>query len=265
MKQSSFLLLLVIFIGMLSTSTASATSFYLWDNWGGTYYDAEKSPTNDDDDLMCWAASAANILAWTGWGSNIGDADAIFSYFQDYWTDEGGHVVFGVDWWFDGTNDSQGFSGWSQVDVDGGGGFYTGYNINDYLLWSDYTPSAMNNIYYLLYYGYGTSLGVTDGDTIGHAITCWGFEYDENGYFTGIWVTDSDDDKDESNPSDELVYYDVLLDAGKWYLQDFYGYDTIYISDVTGLAGMPIPEPATALLFGLGILWIAGVSRKKTA
>ena len=56
-----------MFIGILFASNASATSYYLWDDWGGTYSDAEKSPTNTDDDLMCWAASAANLLAWTGW------------------------------------------------------------------------------------------------------------------------------------------------------------------------------------------------------
>jgi len=47
-------------------------SFILYDNqpqgFGGYYADAEKSPSNSDDDLCCWAATAANMLEWTGWG-----------------------------------------------------------------------------------------------------------------------------------------------------------------------------------------------------
>jgi hypothetical protein len=38
-------------------------------------------------------------------------------------------------------------------------------------------------------------------------------------------------------------------------------YNTFY----EGSYGAPVPEPATFLLFGLGILGIAGASRKKTA
>lgn len=263
LKKNRFLLIFVIFMGMLYTSKASANSYYLWYDWGGTYHDAEKSPTNEEDDLMCWAASTANILAWTGWGSNIGDADDIFSYFQDYWTDDGGHVVLGTDWWFDGTNNFQGYTGWSQVDVTGGGGFYEGYDIDNYLLQFNATDWAMAIINSLLFNGYATSLGVSDGVDISHAITCWGFEYNEESFFQGIWVTDSDDDKNESNPSDVLKYYDVLLVEDRWYLQDFYGYNTIYINDVIGLAGMPAPEPATILLFGIGLLGIAGINRKR--
>ena len=71
---------------------------------------------------MCWAAAASNILVWTGWGDIYStDEDNIFGYFQDHWTDSGALMEFGWDWWFDGTNPSQGWSGWSQVDDPGGG------------------------------------------------------------------------------------------------------------------------------------------------
>ena len=92
-------------------------------------------------------------------GSNIGDADDIFSHFQNHWTDEGGHAVYGIDWWFDGTNDSQGETGWSQVDVTGGGGFYSEYDVNNYLVWSGSDLYAMRNINAMLLSGYATSLG----------------------------------------------------------------------------------------------------------
>jgi hypothetical protein len=109
--------------GMLGDGTPTGLSYMLIDEWGGTWHDAEKSPTNSEDDLMCWAAAASNVLQWTGWGAVLGldTADAIFDHFQDHWTDEGGLMEYGWDWWFDGTNPSQGWSGWSQVDVPGGG------------------------------------------------------------------------------------------------------------------------------------------------
>jgi hypothetical protein len=65
---------------------------------GGTWHDAEKSPTNEEDDLMCWAAAASNILAWTGWGypsgTSFANEDDMFGYYQDHWTDQGGIMEF---------------------------------------------------------------------------------------------------------------------------------------------------------------------------
>ncbi|HLA86189.1 MAG TPA: proprotein convertase P-domain-containing protein, partial [Thermoguttaceae bacterium] len=77
----------------------------------------------------------------------------------------------------------------------------------------------------------------------GHAITVWGVASD-GGELTGLWVTDSDDSKYLSNPTDQLRYYDVDYDNGRWYLQDFYGYGsrTWYIGAVEGLEQNPNRE-----------------------
>lgn len=124
--------------------------------------------------------------------------------FQDYWTDAGGNAYFGWEWWFDGTNISQGpgwaSQGWSQVE-DNGGGFYTDYDFYDYFLYSSDDASALSTIDLYLHDGYGVTLSVTDGVNIGHAITVWGYEYDEYGNYLGVWVTDSDDDKNSIDPS----------------------------------------------------------------
>ncbi|HUU42822.1 MAG TPA: proprotein convertase P-domain-containing protein, partial [Planctomycetota bacterium] len=72
----------------LGDATPTGTSYLLTDFHGGTWSDTEKSPTNTEDDLMCWAAAASNVLEWTGWGETGGmtTSDQMFAYFQNHWT-----------------------------------------------------------------------------------------------------------------------------------------------------------------------------------
>lgn len=235
----------VVLVAGGSQSFADATpvgsSYLLYENWGGTWCDAEKSPTNTEDDYMCWAATAANALQWTGWGRVAGvNSDDIFAYFQDHWTDEGGLMQFGWDWWFDGINDSQGWSGWSQVDVPGGG-FYPEYTFYTYYDVESSDRNVLSAIDEFLRAGSCVGLGVYGPG--GHAITCWGFNYDPNDptNYYGIWVTDSDDSKSSTSPPDMLRYYEVSYNriTRKWYLQDFYGSDSWYIGEVEALAKLP--------------------------
>ena len=256
----------------LNITPAHATSYYGFQEFGGEFQDAEKSPTNYEDDLLCWAAAASNILAWTGWGSVVSKSeDDIFAYFQDHWTDQGGLMQFGWDWWFDGTNDSQGWSGWSQEDINGAG-FFTDLDFSDYYFHTSDDSQTMSAIDSYLHAGYGVSLGLHGGG--GHAITAWGYEYDAAGNYLGIYVSDSDDDQYNHNAPDMMAYYDVAYFSGKWYLQNFYGMDNWYIGEVQALDGYggsytpdstpnePVPEPATIFIFGTGILALATKHRK---
>ena len=76
--------------------------YLLWEQYGGWWSDAEKTKTNEDDDLMCWAASASNVLEWTGWGytTETENADEIFQYTLQYWDDRSGWMTSHWYWWF---------------------------------------------------------------------------------------------------------------------------------------------------------------------
>lgn len=260
----------IMVLGFIGTpSLVFAESYYGYDEYGGTWYDAEKTPGNTEDDLMCWAAATSNILAWTGWGYPSGagfiNEDDIFGYYQDHWTDQGGIMEFGWDWWFDGTNTSQGWDGWSQVDVPGGG-FYPTYNFQDYYYRTGQDSLAMSSIDNYLHNGYGVTIAIYGPG--GHALTVWGYEYDINGNYLGIYVTDSDNSKSSNDPPDVLGYYNVSLEENAWYLQDFYGADTWFIGEVLALDQSPLPIqnhapiPSAIWLLGSGLIGIVGIRRR---
>ncbi len=233
----------------LGDAPATGTTYMVTDDWGGVWSDTEKVPPDDPDgmppgtgdDFMCWAASASNVLAWTGWGVVDGmyDADEIFDYFEAHWTDEGGWQDAGWEWWFSGINVT---SGWGAAEVDvPGGGFYQRLNADDYMRSESDDTQTMQAIDEFLRAGYGCGLGIYSDTGMAHAITAWGFNYDgdeSNPDYVGVWITDSDDDKSLANAPDRLRYFEVEWSAGdgRWYMQDYYGLNNVYISEVSGLA-----------------------------
>ncbi|MDX9894516.1 MAG: hypothetical protein RBS34_03665 [Desulfofustis sp.] len=196
---------------------------------GGTWYDAEKSTGNRDDDWLCWAASAANVLAWTGWGKEAGfsDEDQIFAYLSHHWSDHpAGSPRETWRWWFSGINrDGDG----ARV-IRPGGGFFPaitfpwkkwGHPLGSLFLGVGQhqlrrQPTILRD---LLEHGYGVVLQIVrplpDGSRDSHMVTLWGYRYDSTNPFMGIHVTDSDDDKKArlgQEAEDTLVYYPLSLD-----------------------------------------------------
>lgn len=185
MKGKVVFFFLVLLIGVAGLAgPAFGTSYFGYDEWGDdTWHDADKTWSNTDDDLMCWAAAASNILAWTGWGNpadeNFTGHDDMFGHFQEHWTDSGGWMEYGWNWWFDGTEPP---AGSSEVDVKGGGNFWPEYNFVDYYyewdLWDIYDDitgywdgsGALPTVDGFLHSGYGVTLAIYGpGATPSHA------------------------------------------------------------------------------------------------
>lgn len=84
------------------------------------------------------------------------------------------------------------------------------------------------------------------------------------GNYLKIYISDSDDNKSQTDPPDRLRSYDVTYSNEKWRLHNFYGSNAWYIGDVQALWRCPLPEPSTmaALAFGgLGLLRFARCKR----
>ena len=196
---------------------------------GGTWHDAEKSTGNRDDDWLCWAASAANVLAWTGWGEKAGfsDEDQIFAYLSRHWSDHpAGSPRETWRWWFSGINrDRDG----ARV-IRQGGGFFPAITF-PWKKWGHPLGSLFVGVGQhqlrrqptilrdLLEHGYGVVLQIVrplpDGSRDSHMVTLWGYRYGSTNPFMGIHVTDSDDDKKArlgQEAEDTLVYYPLALD-----------------------------------------------------
>lgn len=235
--SSAAVILCFFFLSISIGSKAFASSEFRIDlTYGGLWHDAEKSIENRNDDWLCWASTAANILAWTNWGTEAGfsDEDNIFRYYTDHWTDDpSGSPREAWRWWFSGKNNStkgartikKGGSFWPEVTFPGkkwghpAGSIFCGIGQNQ--LKRD--PYILKN---LLEKGYGIVLQIIhplpDGSRDSHMITLWGFRYTSNEPFKGILVTDSDDSKENilgKKASDNLAYYPVRLQDQFWWIK----------------------------------------------
>jgi len=235
--------------------TPTGFEYKVFDAYGGWWADAEKRPPSDgegnpdpydpgeDDDLLCWAATASNILEYTGWGlvGGMWDSDAMFSYFQGYWVDKGGFVLRGCEWWFDGVD-----PGDDSLKAGGGGNFWPGEDFNDYFHWEGDTEDTLSSICGWLVAGYGVGIWIVEINGDGsHAITVWGFNHDGTNPL-GIWVADSDDSKGEMPPATNLLqYFQVAYDDDEdwWFMPNYGSTGGWYIYEVSGLEPYPTNRP----------------------
>ena len=245
-------LVAVLLVVVIGASGAVADTFFLYDQYGGTWQDANKSVANTEDDLMCWAAAASNILAWGHWETDTyNTTDLIFQHFQDHWTDAGGWMNWGWKWWFDGSPPPT--SAYSYPDVPGGGNFYPTVNFNDYYA-SSTGGNLMSAIDTLLHQGKGVTLGLLKNGG-SHAVTIWGYTYSTPGTYTSLYLTDADDGYLG------LREYPLIWQDDAWYLGG--GYSGWQIITVQALGSSPAPIPPSWLLFGTGVFSLFLLGRRR--
>lgn len=237
-----------------------------WRDWPSftdpVIVDAEKNGNEDgsQDDNMDWAATAANLLTWSGWaeesiklGLDVSTdtakntaEDVVFAEFVNSFTlgdQHDGHVMYGIQWFFNGDYPPHD-NGWPDWDMPKDGtGDYLGFSATEYIGYEELEDEALtesaiyNSLEDLFDQGYALGLSIgwyaslgemqTESPTNptragGHAITCWGYTYDNKGtiitsddVLTGLIVSDSDDGmKTEVKTADDrLKILELTWDA----------------------------------------------------
>jgi hypothetical protein len=236
--------------------------------FGDTYLLSQWSDVNkswNGDSNLCWAATASNMLYYAKWDTaSYNTAASIFNNFKYYWTNESGYIDYGLQWWLNGTSPPSGYGG---ATASGGGNYWPSVDAASVIGYAWYIGSsssegnAMADIAaYLPSKAVGLAIYRWNGQG-GHAITVWGYDYhlvNGNLVYDAIWVTDSDDGYIG------LKRYSVHLDSHDpwiWDLGD--GYSGWYIGWETWLEinQNPVPIPSGLLLFGFGLLGLAGLKR----
>jgi hypothetical protein len=103
----------LFFVAVLSMVLAGAgktfadpiiNSYFGYNQWGGTWHDVNKSTDSSGVDLMCWAATASNILDWGAYDTPAYTNDqAIYDNFLAHWENQGSLAFIGFEWWLNGT------------------------------------------------------------------------------------------------------------------------------------------------------------------
>ncbi len=249
------------------------------------WYDIDKSATDTLDDMLCYAASATNLITWWQFGeygrqltsSAPTDPSDVWNTFLVNCTNpaSGGDPLAAINWWISGVyvpmNDEESQrSLFNQVEDSSRNTLksFPGYYFDQYGLNRDdlsecltftteYTDSYFGD---LLSGGAGVSLLLrSDTGALAHAITLWGVEYD-NGELVKLWITDSDDGSYDLCSIDVLtnengkVYFDADGDIGDYDLFQYIGITGIHIDGVSAIhpeataSWQLVPEPATATL-----------------
>lgn len=208
-----------------------------------SFIDAEKTQFTQEDDNLCWAAAASNLLHYTGWGQQAGfqTEDDLFDLYQENFYDGGGWEEVGFSWFFNGYTDIFHSSeyGIASVKSEESGGYLTDYAydalVKNYIFDSnDISPmTKLNQAIRDLKNGYGVFMNVYFyGYGGGHALSMWGVilneEYpeDDKRRLDAVILSDSDsammpEEDRRTAPNDYYVFsttpfYDSEYSVDSW-------------------------------------------------
>ncbi len=279
-------------VAAVSLQGASQSLFFGDSYANDTRYDVKKLMSPADTDL-CWAVSAANVLQgfqnlWTSKGnalpagtpnghSGVQSAYSldIFAVFVDNWTNGGGEEGNGFSWWFNQTLVYPPDPDPEDPDADlkpgsSGGGYWKGYAIDNDDLFDkvelggqsqDFLKTAFDETIANQWLMTG---GIYHTGGGGHAITLWGYDYDDaTGALTGLWICDGDISY-MGNFLVELFWDDSVNEWGLGMGDNGEDYSGWYLEDITVLQALSyIPEPSAAALLMCTVLVLFCLRRKK--
>jgi hypothetical protein len=263
--RSLLALVLAMVLGLTAIGPVWGSTYYIYSQWGGTWQDANK--TGVDDGLMCWAASASNILDWGGWTTPaFSTADKIFSDIKYYWTNNRGWQSWAWSWWLNGTQPPNKF--YAYVNVKGGGDYFPTVNF-DNLFAMSFGSGEIAYMDKLMHQGYGISLVIGTASGASHAITAWGFDYNllsGKTNYTSLYITDSDD------KATALKKMGIAYSAAQgwyftsgytnWKINGVYGFERNSLSASANSAAAPIVP--TCWLFASGLAVCGGLGLRRT-
>lgn len=207
---------------VLSVSTAAGAEA-LWSagvNAEQGWYDFNKSRNGAESEL-CWAITAANLIAW--WQDNLPSGElpantptgeSVWDIYRSSFSNQGSDPDQGMRWWLNGKyqpSDSGSEAKFASVIREGVGAYYTAKDGgDDTLLWKilyrgrggEVTARTLSDAFYNGFsrgdaFWIGVNYYKPNGDLFMHALTVWGVEYEMNAdgtpRITAIQMADSDD------------------------------------------------------------------------
>jgi hypothetical protein len=229
-----FLLSLGFFSGLATVKAENEEFNFTGTVWAdgvgesGGWYDVNKIDPydNDVDDLMCYAACAANLIAWwqnSEQGKHLTssapkDINTIWETYKssNRVPDIGGDTPSAINWWMSGvyspTNDAEWSRYYTKQLKEGlpltfapfSGYYYNQYGLTnndlsdlifDAWLYGEGSKDGAAEINFKSMFDSGACISLAimaESTELAHAITLWGVEY-EDGVLTKLWLTDSDD------------------------------------------------------------------------
>lgn len=276
----------------------------------GGWVDINKSVNGDTwanktEGSMCYAIAAANLITW--WQSKYeipegtpNTAEDIWATYLSHATQGGGHTHYALQWWFSGKYFAPAFSSESGTKL---------LNDRENLYFNETAVSSTLNqlicfsgsnslvaaatsegglqasIINALRNGIGIAIGLSGN--FSHTVTLWGVEVDDQTQqITKIWLTDSDDARQDlgNYPNPSIFSVDVQIGKKKINNQEIdtlllvgndgnRGYKNVYISALYGIDSSvsnseiwgltpAIPEPATATLSLMALAALAARRRR---
>lgn len=184
------------------------------------WYDFNKARNGQESEL-CWAITAANLIAW--WQDNLPSGElpantptgeSVWDVYRSSFSNSGSDPDQGMRWWLNGKyepSEAGSEAKFASVIREGVGAYYAAKDGgNDTLLWKilyrgrggEVTARTLSDAFYNGFsrgdaFWIGVNYYKPNGDLFMHALTVWGVEYELNQdgtpRITAIQMADSDD------------------------------------------------------------------------